>query len=71
MVEITYNLNDSKIKYIFDDNNGKEEYYVDNVLMNVVYLNTDINTYIKNIEEGLEVIKLTMNIENVKIERKE
>ncbi|WP_265917415.1 hypothetical protein [Clostridium perfringens] len=67
MVEITYNLNGSNIKYIFYGDKGKEEYYIDNNLVEVSYLNESIDEYIREMKEGLEILKLVNNITNVKI----
>ncbi|MFY8263059.1 hypothetical protein ACOT7R_09185 [Clostridium perfringens] len=67
MVEITYDLNGSNIKYIFHDDKGKEEYYIDNNLVEVNYLNESIDEYIRKMKEGLEILKLVNNITNVKI----
>ncbi|MGU8523261.1 hypothetical protein ACV3OO_11580 [Clostridium perfringens] len=67
MVEITYDLNGSNIKYIFYDDKGKEEYYIDNNLVEVSYLNESIDEYIRKMKEGLEILKLVNNITNVKI----
>ncbi|MGM8331772.1 hypothetical protein [Clostridium perfringens] len=67
MVEITYGLNGSNIKYIFYDDRGKEEYYIDNNLVEVSYLNENIDEYIREMKEGLEILKLVNNITNVKI----
>ena len=53
MVEITYDLNGSNIKYIFYDDKGKEEYYIDNNLVEVSYLNESIDEYIREMKEGL------------------
>lgn len=66
MVEITYDLNGSNIKYIFYDDKGKEEYYIDNNLVEVSYLNESIDEYIRKMKEGLEILKLVNNITNVK-----
>ncbi|HAT4302197.1 TPA: hypothetical protein I9089_002302 [Clostridium perfringens] len=67
LVEITYDLNGSNIKYIFYDDRGKEEYYIDNNLVEVSYLNESIDEYIREMKEGLEILKLVKNITNVKI----
>ncbi|MDC4245621.1 hypothetical protein [Clostridium perfringens] len=69
MVEITYDLNGSNIKYIFYDNNGKEEYYIDNKLVEVSYLNENIDEYIKEMTEGLEILKLVNDITNIQIKK--
>lgn len=70
MVEITYDLNGLNIKYTFYDDKGKEEYYIDNNLVEVSYLNENIDEYIKEMTESLEILKLVNNITNIKIERK-
>lgn len=70
MAEITYDLNGSNIKYIFYDDKGKEEYYIDNNLVEVSYLNESIDEYIREIKEGLEILKLVNNITNINIKRK-
>lgn len=69
MIEITYDLNESNIKYIFYDEKGKEEDYIDGTLIEVSYLNENIDEYIREMKEGLEILKLVNNITNIKIER--